>query len=112
MRCRERQRHARPIGPPAPARLPLLTLAGAGSGKTATLSARVAWLIGVGVVVGTGISLWASRFVAALLYGLEPRDPATLLAAGAVLAAVGAMAGWLPAYRASRIDPAAVLRDS
>jgi len=56
--------------------------------------------------------LWASQFVTTLLYGLEPRDPRTLVQAAAVLAAVGALAGWLPAHRASRIDPAEVLRDS
>jgi len=43
--------------------------------------------------------------------GLEPRDPATLVGATAVLATVGALAAWLPARRASRIDPAAVLRN-
>ncbi|PYQ73193.1 MAG: hypothetical protein DMG04_14340, partial [Acidobacteria bacterium] len=64
------------------------------------------------IVVGTGVSFWASQFVSALLYGLEPRDPATLVGSAGVLAAVGAMAGWLPARRASRIDPAEVLRDS
>jgi len=47
-----------------------------------------------------------------LLYGLEPRDPATLAGSAAALAAVGALAGWLPAHRASRIDPAQVLRDA
>jgi putative ABC transport system permease protein len=74
--------------------------------------ARVAVLIGIGVVTGVGASVWASRFVAALLYGLEPRDPITLASSAAVLALVGALAGWLPAYRASRIDPAEVLRQS
>jgi ABC-type antimicrobial peptide transport system permease subunit len=73
---------------------------------------RVSLLIGVGVLVGAGISVWASQFVAALLYGLEPRDPATLVGAAVTLAAVGALAGWLPAWRASRIDPAEVLRES
>ena len=63
-------------------------------------------------MIGAGLSVWASRFVAALLYGLEPRDPATLVGATVVLAAVGAAAGWVPAYRASRIDPADVLRES
>ena len=62
--------------------------------------------------MGTGVSLWASRFVATLLYGLEPRDPATLVGAIVVLATVGALAGSLPAWRASRIDPAQVLRES
>ena len=56
--------------------------------------------------------MWLSRFIAALLYGLQPRDPVTLAGAAITLAAVGALAGWIPAYRASRIDPAQVLRDS
>jgi ABC-type antimicrobial peptide transport system permease subunit len=73
---------------------------------------RVARLVGIGVLVGAVISVWASKFVATLLYGLEPRDPVTLVTSVAVLAAVGALAGWLPARRASRIDPAEVLRDS
>jgi putative ABC transport system permease protein len=63
-------------------------------------------------VVGAGVSIWAAAFVKALLYGLEPRDPATLAGAAIVLATVGGLAGWLPAYRASRIDPAEVLRES
>jgi ABC-type antimicrobial peptide transport system permease subunit len=73
---------------------------------------RVTLLVAVGVVVGASISLWASKFATALLYGLEPRDPATLVGAAVTLAAVGALAGWLPAYRAARIDPAEVLRES
>jgi putative ABC transport system permease protein len=73
---------------------------------------RVVILVGIGAVIGSGLSLWASKFVASLLYGLAPRDPMTLIVAVATLAAVGVAAGWLPARRASRIDPAAVLRES
>jgi len=73
---------------------------------------RVTLLVGIGVAVGAAVSLWASRFVETLVYGLEPRDPATFTIAAVVLAAVGAIAGWLPAQRASRIDPAEVLRDT
>jgi ABC-type antimicrobial peptide transport system permease subunit len=73
---------------------------------------RAARLVTIGIVVGTGLSLWASTYVAALLYGLEPRDPQTLIAAACILATVGALAGWMPAYRASRMDPAEVLRES
>jgi ABC-type antimicrobial peptide transport system permease subunit len=73
--------------------------------------ARVTVLLGLGVVIGTAASIWASRFISTLLYGLEPRDPATLMASAAVLTAVGALAGSLPAYRASRVDPAEVLRE-
>jgi predicted permease len=69
-------------------------------------------LVGIGVIVGGVASVWLTRFVAGLLYGLEPYDPGTLVSATAVLAAAGALAGWLPAYRASRIDPAEVLREN
>jgi putative ABC transport system permease protein len=47
-----------------------------------------------------------------LLYGLDPRDPTTLVGATLVLTAIAAAAAWLPAWRASRIDPAHVLRDA
>jgi len=73
---------------------------------------RVALLVGIGVVVGAGLSLWTSTLVASLLYGLQPRDPRTLIGAAVTLAAVGALSGWLPARRASRLEPAEVLRDS
>jgi putative ABC transport system permease protein len=85
---------------------------GAASGRVVRLVlSRVSILVGTGVLVGAGLSMWASAFVASLLYGLEPRDPSTLIGAAITLAAVGAVAGWLPAYRASRIDPAEVLRE-
>jgi ABC-type antimicrobial peptide transport system permease subunit len=73
--------------------------------------ARVSFLIGGGIVGGVAIGVWASRFVATLRYGLEPGDPATLLASVAALAFVSALAGWLPANRASRLDPTEVLRE-
>jgi putative ABC transport system permease protein len=72
---------------------------------------RVAVLVGTGVIVGSAASLWASTFVATLLYGLQPRDISTLLGAPAVLGAIALLAGWIPARRASRIDPASVLRE-
>jgi len=56
-------------------------------------------------------AIWASRFVATLLFGLEPRDPATFAGAIAVLAATPALAGWVPARRASRLDPARTLHE-
>jgi hypothetical protein len=89
-----------------------MALGSAPAGVVRLVLARVVWLVGAGVLVGTVASLWASQFVSALLYGLQPRDPVTLAGAAAVLVAVGAVAGWLPAFRASRIDPAEVLRDS
>jgi ABC-type antimicrobial peptide transport system permease subunit len=69
-------------------------------------------LVAIGIIAGGTLSLWASRFVGALLYQVEARDPVTLVSAAATLAAIGAIAAAIPAYRASRIDPATVLRDS
>jgi putative ABC transport system permease protein len=73
---------------------------------------RVGGLVIAGVTVGAGLASWASRYVAGrLLFGLQPRDPSTFVAAAVVLVTIGALAGWLPAHRASRIDPTRVLRE-
>jgi putative ABC transport system permease protein len=73
---------------------------------------RVAILVLAGVLAGAAVAAWASRFVAALLYGLEPGDPSTILAAASLLVAISLIAAYLPARRAARIDPARVLRES
>ena len=72
---------------------------------------RVGWLIAAGLGLGLAGSLWAARFVEALLFHLEPRDPVTFGGAAAVLVAVGLLAAWLPARRAARLDPVTVLRE-
>jgi putative ABC transport system permease protein len=73
--------------------------------------ARVAMTIAIGAAIGIGLSLWTAPLLETLLYGLAPRDTATIAAATAMLAAVGGLAGWIPARRAARVDPARVLRD-
>ncbi|HEV3485572.1 MAG TPA: FtsX-like permease family protein, partial [Vicinamibacterales bacterium] len=88
-----------------------MALGAAPDGVVRMVLGRVALLVGLGIAVGAGISIWASKFVETLLYGLKPRDAGTLIAATLVLATIGAIAGWLPARRAARIDPARVLRD-
>jgi predicted permease len=70
----------------------------------------VGLLIAAGLALGAAGSLWAARFVEALLFQLAPRDPATFGGAAVVLVAVGIVAAWLPAWRAARIDPVAALR--
>ncbi len=72
---------------------------------------RVALLIAIGIVAGSAAGIWASRFVSALLYNLEPHDTVTFAAAAAVLTLAGGIAGLIPAYRASRLDPSAVMRE-
>ena len=71
---------------------------------------RVALLVGLGVVLGCRGSLWACDSSRPALRA-QPRDPVTLTAAAVILGGCGALAGWLPARRASRIDPASVLRE-
>jgi predicted permease len=88
-----------------------MALGASPGGVVALVVRRAATLIGIGIIVGAVGSIWASRFVSPLLFGLPPRDPATLGAAIALLVTVGGLAGWLPARRASRIDPARVLRE-
>jgi predicted permease len=71
---------------------------------------RVATLLVSGAAIGLVLSLWAARFVGALLFGVDARDPVTLAGAASVLMAVGLLAGWLPARKASRMDPTTALR--
>lgn len=68
-------------------------------------------LIGTGVVVGLPAALAASGLIENQFYGVKPADPATLTGALALLLAVGAAAGYLPARRAARIDPQVALRN-
>jgi predicted permease len=70
---------------------------------------QTAFFVCAGLAAGSAASLWASRFIAPLLFGPQPRDPATLVGAIAMLATVALLSAWLPAYRASRIDPARVI---
>jgi predicted permease len=67
-------------------------------------------LLACGIGLGLPAAWMASRWVSSLLFGLTPTDPATILAATALLAAFGLLAGFLPAVRASRVDPSVALR--
>jgi putative ABC transport system permease protein len=64
----------------------------------------------IGVVIGTILALLSAQAAKSLLFGLKPRDPLTLVMAIATLTAVAAFASFLPAYRASRLDPLKALR--
>jgi hypothetical protein len=67
-------------------------------------------LAGAGLAVGTVAALAVTRLVATMLFGVGTADPMTFVAAGLFLSAVAAVATWLPAYRATRIDPMLSLR--
>jgi len=67
-------------------------------------------LLIIGIVVGTGAALGASYWASSMLYGLKWHDPATIVMAIAVLGVVGLLASYIPAYRASKVDPMNALR--
>jgi predicted permease len=69
-------------------------------------------LAGIGMIVGVAASWALARTLSGLLFGVTASDPATFVGMLAVLTAVAAIAGYLPARRASRIDPMAALRMS
>lgn len=67
-------------------------------------------LLAVGLGAGVLMSLAAGRAATTLLFGLQPNDPLTFAAAGTALAIVALSASYLPARRASRVDPMVALR--
>jgi len=84
---------------------------GAEQGKVIGMVMReVFFLIAIGVAVGVPAALLLTRVVKSQLYGLEAHDPWTLGLATGLLAMVACAAGYLPALRASRVDPMKALR--
>lgn len=67
-------------------------------------------LVVLGGAIGIGAALVATRFLASLLYSITPQDPITFLAVTATLIAAAALASWIPARRASKVDPMVALR--
>src|SRR5262245_39556433 len=67
-------------------------------------------LVALGMLIGLCAALVATRLIASLLFGLTPTDPLTIALASLLLLAVAALAGYLPARRASRVDPMTALR--
>jgi putative ABC transport system permease protein len=83
-------------------------------------SRSVQWLVvwqglmlaGIGVIVGVPIALMATRFLRAFLFGITAHDPVTYLVVAVLLAVVAVLAAYVPARRATRIDPLEALRAS
>jgi ABC-type antimicrobial peptide transport system permease subunit len=69
-------------------------------------------LVSSGIAIGVAGALILARVIASLLFRLEPADPLTFLITVAVLLVVAILAGYVPALRASRVDPMSALRTS
>jgi ABC-type antimicrobial peptide transport system permease subunit len=67
-------------------------------------------LLGIGLAAGVGLSLWAGQAAATLLFGLQPHDTVSLLAASTLLAIIALIASYVPARRAAAVDPNSALR--
>jgi putative ABC transport system permease protein len=67
-------------------------------------------LLAVGIVTGLVASVATNRLLAGQLWNTSSYDPATLVAVVAVVIFIGACACWIPAYRATRVDPIVSLR--
>ena len=71
---------------------------------------EVVWPVGAGIAVGIPAALAASHLISKMVFGVAGNDPLTILFSGSILLAVAALAGYMPARRASRLDPMTALR--
>jgi ABC-type antimicrobial peptide transport system permease subunit len=69
------------------------------------------WLTLIGLLPGFGLSFGLTRFIAGLLYGISPNDPATVVVVVIVLGAMSLLACYLPAHRAMRANPVTAIRE-
>jgi putative ABC transport system permease protein len=75
-----------------------------------TILAKAAQMTAWGILGGLMASFALTRLLAGLLYGISPRDPVTFIAVALLLGAIALLSCWLPATRATRVDPAVALR--
>ena len=64
----------------------------------------------VGIVIGTLVAVALTRYISGMLFGVTPLDPLTYVAASGILLLVAGVASWVPAWRASTVDPVRALR--
>lgn len=85
---------------------------GADRRKVAWLVVRESvWMVAAGLAIGIPSALGLSRFVRSMLYGVAPNDPWSYASAVLLMVVVGTAAAWLPARRASKVDPMVALRN-
>jgi putative ABC transport system permease protein len=64
----------------------------------------------IGIALGVALALWATKWVKPLLYDVSPTEPGIYVTVALVLLAVAVLASWVPARRATRVDPNVALR--
>jgi predicted permease len=87
-----------------------MALGESGSHVQRRVVGRTMALAGIGIAIGTLGSFVGTRVIGSLLYGVNPTDPVTFVAMAMILLSVSALAGYLPARRASRTDPTTAFR--
>jgi ABC-type antimicrobial peptide transport system permease subunit len=83
-------------------------------GATATdvrrwIGGQALMLTGLGLIIGTAAAVGLTRFLRGMLFDVDPLDPSAFMFVGLTLAVTALTAAWLPARRAARVDPAAIL---
>jgi ABC-type antimicrobial peptide transport system permease subunit len=71
---------------------------------------EVVVMVAAGVTIGAGGALTLTGLAGKILFGLTPTDPSVFVVAASILAVAAVLAAWLPAVRASRVDPLVALR--
>jgi ABC-type antimicrobial peptide transport system permease subunit len=87
-----------------------MALGARGGNVTWLVMQEVLLLVAIGAAIALPAAWGLTRFVKSQLYDIRPHDPLTILAAMSVLALVAVLAGFIPAQRATRVDPIAALR--
>ncbi len=67
-------------------------------------------LTAIGVAIGLPVALALVRVARSIFYGIEPHDPITIIGTVVIMVTVAALAAWIPARRAARVDPMVALR--
>ncbi|HXI41960.1 MAG TPA: ABC transporter permease, partial [Bryobacteraceae bacterium] len=84
---------------------------GAGRGNVQWIVIRESlWMVAAGLILGIPAALALTQVLREALYGIKPNDPLSFIAAGVLMLAVAAVAAWIPARRAARVDPMRALR--
>ncbi len=88
-----------------------MALGASGSSVRGLVVRRALTLTVGGVLMGMAAAFWLTRVIASFLFGIEPTDPITFASVAGILCAVALLASYVPALRASRLDPLAALRN-